>query len=332
VKFIADASARAFAIERGEVDLAADNPIPPSQLARFSKLPGIEIEKRGYGFLGSQTQVELNLRNPILQKLEVRQAIALVLDLDEIKNKACYGYAQSSPTPITVLDTQNHNPAIKPRKPDPARARQLLDRAGYLVGSDGTRFNLRLVYNPYNDGYRRVAEIVRQSLATIGIQAKIIPNDFAGYMKTVYTDGAFDLNAATHVNLYDPSVGVQRIYWSKNIKQGVPFSNASHYSNPKVDELAAISRHHHGPGKEKSFVLQVSGNHRPRIACYQLADGRLGDGWQGQGEELHRKRIRWPRQLCQCLSGVRPKLDHQPLRHWQSPLLGSSHATRAHHH
>ena len=56
-------------------------------------------------------------------------------------------------------------------------------------------------------------------------------------MKTVYTDGAFDLNAATHVNLYDPSVGVQRIYWSKNIKQGVPFSNASHYNNPRVDEL-----------------------------------------------------------------------------------------------
>ena len=230
VKFIADASARAFAIENGEVDLAADNPIPPSELARFAQLPGIEIEKRGYGFLGSQTQLELNLRNPILQKLEVREAIAHVLNIEEIKNKAWYGYAQISASPITVLDRQNHNPAIRPRKIDPARARQLLDRAGYPVKPDGNRFTLRLVYNPYNDGYRRVAEIVRQSLATIGIQARIIPNDFAGYVKTVYTDGAFDLNAATHVNLYDPSVGVQRIYWSKNIKQGVPFSNASHYN------------------------------------------------------------------------------------------------------
>ena len=38
-------------------------------------------------------------------------------------------------------------------------------------------------------------------------------------------------------NLFDPTVGVQRLYWSKNFKPGVPFSNGAAYSNPKVDEL-----------------------------------------------------------------------------------------------
>ena len=38
-------------------------------------------------------------------------------------------------------------------------------------------------------------------------------------------------------NNFDPTVGVQRVYWSKNFKPGLGFSNASHYANPEVDQL-----------------------------------------------------------------------------------------------
>ncbi len=30
---------------------------------------------------------------------------------------------------------------------------------------------------------------------------------------------------------------MQRLYWSKNFRPGVPFSNAPHYMNPEVDRL-----------------------------------------------------------------------------------------------
>jgi peptide/nickel transport system substrate-binding protein len=30
---------------------------------------------------------------------------------------------------------------------------------------------------------------------------------------------------------------VQRLYWSKNFKRGVPFSNGSHYDSPEADAL-----------------------------------------------------------------------------------------------
>lgn len=30
---------------------------------------------------------------------------------------------------------------------------------------------------------------------------------------------------------------MQRAYWSKNFRIGLPFSNAAHYSNPEVDQL-----------------------------------------------------------------------------------------------
>ncbi len=57
------------------------------------------------------------------------------------------------------------------------------------------------------------------------------------FLKRVYTDRQFDFTSIGVNTLFDPSVGVQRLYWSKNIRPGVPFSNAPHYSNPDVDRL-----------------------------------------------------------------------------------------------
>ena len=61
--------------------------------------------------------------------------------------------------------------------------------------------------------------------------------DFATYTKRIYTDRDFDFAYEGMSNLFDPTVGVQRLYWSKNFKKGVPFSNGAAYSNPKVDAL-----------------------------------------------------------------------------------------------
>ena len=51
------------------------------------------------------------------------------------------------------------------------------------------------------------------------------------------TDRDFDFNFGGMSNTFDPTVGVQRLYWSKNFKRGLPFSNGSGYSNPEVDQL-----------------------------------------------------------------------------------------------
>ncbi|MEO8441210.1 MAG: hypothetical protein ABI547_01870 [Betaproteobacteria bacterium] len=37
--------------------------------------------------------------------------------------------------------------------------------------------------------------------------------------------------------MFDPTVGVQRVFWSKSFRKGVPFSNASHFANSEVDQL-----------------------------------------------------------------------------------------------
>ncbi len=46
---------------------------------------------------------------------------------------------------------------------------------------------------------------------------------------------------------------MQRVYWSKNFKIGLPFSNTAHYSNPEVDALLEAAAVEPDEGKRKAL-------------------------------------------------------------------------------
>ena len=138
---------------------------------------------------------------------------------------------------------------------DLEKARKLLDEAGYPRGANKTRFKVPLDYNPIGDENRRLAEFMRSALARIGITVDIRAADASAFVKRVYTDREFDFTLNGHSNLFDPTVGVQRIYWSKNFKKGVPFSNGSHYDNPKVDALLEGAAVENDPVKRKQMFI-----------------------------------------------------------------------------
>ena len=79
--------------------------------------------------------------------------------------------------------------------------------------------------------------MIRGALNRAGIAVEVRAQDMGSFVKRVYTDRAFDFTVNGASNLFDPTVGVQRLYWSKNFIKGVPFSNATHYDNPEVDKL-----------------------------------------------------------------------------------------------
>ncbi|MGM4883179.1 ABC transporter substrate-binding protein [Rhizobium leguminosarum] len=237
IRFVPDGAARAAGFETGEFDLGGDNPIPLSDLERIKALPNIGVDSRGYETKGDLTQLIFNLDNEYLKDVKVRRAIAHAIDLDVILNTVWYGYGHISPTPISVFLPRYYDPSIKPYAFDLKAAEQLLDEAGYKRGADGIRFKLRLTHNSYNEGFKRVIEYLKQNLARIGIAGTIDSYDFSTYIQKVYKERVFDVTAEYLGNQFDPTLGVQRVYWSKNFKLGLPFSNASHYANPEVDRL-----------------------------------------------------------------------------------------------
>lgn len=234
VRFIPDGAARTAALEAGDADLV-NQPGSLSDVNRLKDNPNLAVTVRNYAYIGPQHLLMLNLDNQHLKDLRVREAIAHAIDPKALVNVVYQGQAQVSPAAISVALPTYNDPSIKPRSFDIKRANQLLDEAGYKAGANGIRFPLRLMTN--SDLDPRINEFLKQSLRRIGIDGVIVTSDFAVYIKTVYTDRAFDLAYESLSNTFDPTLGVQRGYWSKNFKIGLPFSNSSHYANPEADAL-----------------------------------------------------------------------------------------------
>jgi peptide/nickel transport system substrate-binding protein len=275
VRFIPDAAARTVAFESGAVDLGGESPVPLSELERLQKDRKLGVETKGYSYSPSVQRIEFNLENKYLKDLRVRQAIAHAIDRKVVLNTVWYGYGDISPTPISPKLTRFHDASIKGYAFDPKKAEQLLDEAGLKRGADGVRFRLTHDFLPYGDGYRRTADYLRQALAKVGIEITIRSQDFASYIKRVYTDRDFDFTNNSMGNTFDPTVGVQRLYWSKNFKKGVPFSNGSGFNNPEVDALLEAATVEIDPVKRRqqfSRFQQIVADELPSITLIGLAN------------------------------------------------------------
>ncbi|RUM96551.1 ABC transporter substrate-binding protein [Pseudaminobacter arsenicus] len=235
-RVLPDRAAAAGALEAGEIQLAAFSQVPLADLERISKVEGLKVYSKGYEALTYQLAVEINHRRKELADLKVRQAIAHAIDKDFVVKTIFLGYAQSS-TGIIPQNAPEFYTSDVPAYPfDPARANALLDEAGYTKGADGKRFSLKLLPAPYFGETRQFGDYLRQALAVIGIDARIVNNDSAAHQKAVYTDHDFDLAVAPTVFRGDPAISTTILVRS-GTPAGVPFSNQGGYANTQLDAL-----------------------------------------------------------------------------------------------
>ena len=123
------------------------------------------------------------------------------------------------------------------------------------------RLRLPLDFVPAGDGYERTADRLVEDLRAIGIAATVRRQTFADYIRRIYTDRDFAMTVGRGNSMFDPSVGVQRLYWSKNFRLGLPFSNGSHYASAVADDLLEQAAVEADPARRlqlfQSFQQQV---------------------------------------------------------------------------
>ncbi len=239
-RVLPDRAAAAGALEAEEIDLAAFSAVPLADLDRISKVPGLTVISKGYEALTYQLVVEINHRRKELANLKVRQAIAHAIDRDFVVKTIFLGYAKTSTGPVPRYDSQFYTDDVPPNPFDVAKANALLDEAGYERGKDGTRFTLKLLPAPYFNETKQFGDYLRQALAAVGIDARVVNNDSAAHQKAVYTDHDFDLAIAPTVYRGDPAISTT-ILVEGGIPAGVPFSNQGGYANAELDALIAKS-------------------------------------------------------------------------------------------
>ena len=265
-RFIPDAAARALALESGEVQLG-NKAIPLSDIERFKGLAKLAVDTTAWPYVGDHMQIYFNFDSEPFKRKEVRKAVAQALNLEAFRKTVWYGYGVPSASPIGVA-SPFHNPAIQPYPYDQKAAEAALDAAGYAKKADGKRFAVRLLFNPFQD--KRAADFVKASLARVGIDAELQSLDFATYVTRTYTDRAFDITLENLTNIFDPTIGVQRVFWSKNFKIGLPFSNAPHYVNAQVDQLLEDAASEPDVAKRKALFFRFQQLVHEDVASIEL--------------------------------------------------------------
>lgn len=257
IRYVTDPVARLAAFEANEVDIGFSTPVPLGELERLRASGTFDLETRGYDNGGALNQVFFNLRYEPFQNLKVRQAVAHAIDIPAFIQKVWQGYAVPSATIIPPTNRKFHDPSISHYSFDPALAEKLLDEAGYPRGADGKRFPVRLTANPFMSQIGDGAQFLRSALGEVGIDVQLQSYDFATYVKKVYTEGAFDLDIQVLAAGYDPTDGILRGYHSRNIKEGLSWSNHSHYSSPEADALFDAGSAENDEAKRRDIYVRL---------------------------------------------------------------------------
>lgn len=256
IRIITDPAACSAAFETGQVDLGYRTPVGMADVARLRKLKTLLFDTKGAAYSYNVQRLEFNLDNPYFRNIKVRQAIAHIVNRELICKVVYYGLAVPCATAIPVGLKQFHDPSPSPYPFDLARAQALLDEAGYPRGQGGVRFRVPLDFNPAAEDGPRLAEFFRAMLDRVGITADVRAQDIGSFIKRIYTNRDFALTVNGASSLFDPTVGIQRLYWSKNFVKGVPFSNATHYANPEVDALLEGASSENDPAKRIAMFMK----------------------------------------------------------------------------
>ena len=170
-KFIPDADVRLEALRGGEIDMMTG--VPRAMAA--------SIEKEGFSLVrappGAIQVLSFNTSGPLAEERAVRQAVSLAVDRGRYVADVLGGHGEPGRwmSPPAVLGAAASS--VDPPVFDPARARRILDEAGWKPGADGVRV----------DGSRRLdlvllggpvapesgLQLVASQLKDVGIQANV---------------------------------------------------------------------------------------------------------------------------------------------------------------
>ena len=256
-RIIPDSAARAAALEANEVQIVGMNQVPLNEVRRLSRLAAFGVETRGYQYLAIVSAFEFNLEKPMFQDRRVRQAFAHAIDRNFITQTIWLGYGKPAVSYFHP-DLGKAYSADVPQYPfDLKKAEQLLDEAGFKRGPDGIRMRITHDFMPFGEPFVRTAEYLKQALGKIGVAVDVRSQDFGAYVRRIYTDRDFDTTNYYANTGPDPSIAVQRFYWSKSLQKGVAFSNGAAYKNPDMDKLLEAAQVETDAGKRIRLFHEI---------------------------------------------------------------------------
>jgi peptide/nickel transport system substrate-binding protein len=268
---VGDPAERARMLMRGETHVVEE--VRPADMAALRVAPGVTtVEFPGFttAFLAMDTARE---RTPYVDQAanpfrdpRVREALDRALDRGALVAGPLF--ASGEPTAQFPVPGQiGFDPTLEPTKPDVARARRLLEEAGY-----GSGFEVQLDYSGRAAG--EVVRVLAEQLASIGVRVRGREGKPAEFLPRVERrDTSFYL-----LRWIQPSQEISETYtWLLHTPEaGFGTMNGGGYANATLDRLLAesarrrLSNREHAPQLREATAL-IHGN-RPVLPLYREND------------------------------------------------------------
>ncbi len=234
---IPDNTTRVSALQAGDVDLV-HSPLSPQDIKSVKDNSNFTVtQTEGLGF----TYLNFNTTNPILSDVKVRQAIAHLVNKEEISNEIYQGMDKPGNSPL-IPPSWAYTDSIKGPDYDPEKAKQLFAEAGWkdsdgdgILDKDGKKLTLTLSTHTEDPNRIQTVEYLQHEFAKAGIDTKVSTTEFATFSDNLMAQ-KFDIALLGWLSLVDPD---RAMYSQFNSTSG---NNYGKYNNPKVDELLEKGR------------------------------------------------------------------------------------------
>lgn len=264
---IPESSSRIAALTAGEVQRI--HALSPTLVSQLESDKNIEVK------VADGTRVymlEMNTQKPPFDNVKVRQAMNYAIDMNSIIKQILSGYATRLAGPM-LSNAFGINTDLKPYEYNPAKAKQLLQEAGYPNG-----FSV-VIDTDAND--KEVAEAAAAQLRSIGIDATSRVWD-PGVLKPMMLKGERQMFMGDWGNsTMDPYDFLNPKLKTKDR------GNYSLYSNPRVDELLTKGESELDPEKRKAMykeAQQIIYDETPWVFGYSMKEIEAGvkalKGWE----------------------------------------------------
>jgi peptide/nickel transport system substrate-binding protein len=252
IKIVPDNSARVVAVESGGLDFV-QSPLSPQDVTRMAANKNFKVTRipaAGY------TYVSLNTADPILADVKVRQALSYAVDRKQILESIYKGIGTVGTSPIPA-GMWAYTPDVPSYDLNVAKAKQLLDDAGWKAGADGIRAKdgkpLKLTVRTHSEDpdRRQVIEVLQAEFQAIGVQADTGVTDFPT-LNADMTAGKYQVAVIGWLNLSNPD----RAMFRQFTKDGA--GNYGKYLNADVDKLIRDARTTLDQAKAKDMYQQAT--------------------------------------------------------------------------
>jgi peptide/nickel transport system substrate-binding protein len=214
-------------------------------------------------------------RNPALEDPQVRLAIATAIDKQDLVDIVLQGLGAPATTiiPPALGGGFWHSP-IEDVTFDLDKANQILEEAGYVMGSDGVRtkgdvrLEFRLQYASDSTNYPRIADLMAEWFRQVGMKANVEAVDPDSLTSAMTPVGDYDLGIWGWGSDPDPDFMLSVMTSEQFVEGGWSDSG---YSNPEYDQLYLDQQTVTDRTERQKIVWQMQDmvfNDRPYVLLY----------------------------------------------------------------